>query len=223
MVEDIGFLFDNDGVLMDSCALIWRSWQLLMDEEKELRITHEQFEQGLGKTNALLLAEIAPNVSEETRERWAERREAIYRGIAVGHVSLIEGMEDFLQQVVEAGFPRIIASSTAPANLQLYVSSTVLGEYFENYVSAEEVAHSKPYPDIFLEAAERIGLPPEQCIVLEDAPAGVEAGKRAGCFVIALGTTHPKEKLPGYDLFYPSPAGLNLPDILEAFRSWSMK
>ena len=223
MIKEYGVLFDNDGVLIDSCALIWRSWQLLMEEEPELHISHEVFVQALGKTNALILAEIAPNASEETRHRWAERREELYRSIARGNVSLIEGMEDFLQQVKEANLPRIIASSTAPANLQMFVSSTVLGNYFDHYVSAEELAHSKPYPDIFLAAAEQLGLPPEQCIVLEDAPAGVEAGKRAGCFVIALGTTHPKELLPGCDLFFSSAHGLKLPDITEAFQEWRKK
>ncbi|NGX55616.1 MAG: Beta-phosphoglucomutase [Chlamydiae bacterium] len=216
----VGFLFDNDGVLIDSCDLLWISWQQLMKEESEVKIDKETFVRGLGKTNALIFREIAPEVSEETRRRWSIRREAIFRELVRGKIELLPGIEPFLKSIKKAKIPRIIASSTAPENLEMYLSSTPLGHYFDSYVSAEETPRSKPFPDIFIAAAERLGLPPEECIVVEDAATGVEAGKSAGCFVVAIGTTHSQEALEGYDLYYSTPHELDLEIILEAFEKW---
>lgn len=216
----VGFLFDNDGVLIDSCEQLWLSWQHLMKEEAEVKIDKETFVKALGKTNALIFREIAPDVSEEKRRRWSIRREAIFREIVRGNIELLPGIEPFLKSLKKAKIPRIIASSTAPENLEMYLASSPLGHYFDSYVSAEETPRSKPFPDIFIAAAEKLSLPPEECIVVEDAATGVEAGKSAGCFVVAIGTTHTKEALQKCDLYYPTAHELNLETILEAFEKW---
>lgn len=216
----IAFLFDNDGVLIDSSEQHWQSWVLLMKQEPELKMTYEQFTKGFGKRNDLILKEIAPHIPEKTRYKWAQKKEELFRECARGRIALLPGMETFLKAVVEAGIPHIIASSTPTENLDMYISSTVLGNYFEHYLSAEEVAHGKPAPDIFIAAAQRIGADPADCIVLEDAPAGIRAGKAAGAFVVALETTHSKEALSDYDMIYSSPSNLDLQEILQAFTVW---
>lgn len=213
----IGFLFDNDGVLIDSSAFHWYSWQLLMQEDDSLKLTEEQFVEGFGKRNDLILKEAQPKASEKQRQQWAERKEELFRQSAQGKISLLPGMETFLKELKQKNIPRIIASSTPIENLRMYLKQTVLGNYFTQFVSAEEVPHGKPHPDVFLEAAKRLGLPPSSCIVIEDAPAGIEAGKKAGCYVIALETTHSKESLTYADLIYPSAHSLNLNTILSTF------
>lgn len=217
---NIAFLFDNDGVLIDSSEFHWQSWQLLMEEEPSLKMDRDQFIHGFGKRNDLILKEIFPNAPEEKRRAWAERKEELFRQCARGKISLLPGMERFLKEIEKAGIPRIIASSTPVENLEMYIHSTVLGNYFEHYLSAEEVAHGKPYPDIFLAAAKQLGFDPKDCIVVEDAPAGIEAGKAAGAFVVALETTHTKESLSDYDMIYASPSELDLQEILKAFTVW---
>ena len=216
----VAFLFDNDGVLIDSSALHWKSWELLMHEEPELVMDHVLFTQTFGMRNDLILQKIVPHIPEEKRHELAERKEGIFREIAAGKVQLLPGIESFLQHIVENGLPHIIASSTPIENLEMYLASTVLGDYFEHFVSAEEVEHGKPFPHIFIEAAKRLGFAPEECIVIEDAPAGIEAGKAAGCFVVALATTHAKEALENYDVIYETPAHLDLQEILMAFTVW---
>lgn len=216
----VAFLFDNDGVLVDTSAYHWLSWQHLMEEDHELKMGHEEFRTSFGKRNELILKELAPDATEAQHLKWASRKEELLRQKIGGKVKLLCGMEEFLKQVVEAKIPHIIASSTPIENLKLYLTTTVLGRYFDAFVSGEEVAQGKPAPDIFIEAAHRLGFESQECVVFEDAPAGIEAGKSAGAFVVALETTHEKSRLRGYDLIYPSARELNLQEILQAFNLW---
>ena len=129
-------------------------------------------------------------------------------------------MERFLQEVVASKLPHIIASSTPVVNLEFYLKQTPLGKYFDAYASAEEVARGKPYPDVFQEAARRIGLDPVDCIVLEDSQAGLQAGRDAGAFVVALATSLPAEELRNYDALYPSPQELDLSLLVQQWEVW---
>lgn len=217
-IETYGFLFDNDGVLIDSEHFHWLSWVRLMEKEGNFFLSKETFLQTFGKRNDLILQQVLPDASPEKREQLALQKEAFFRDEAKGKIQLLEGMEAFLKDLKKRHVPRIIASSTPIANLKMFLSSTVLGSYFDSFVSAEEVAHGKPFPDVFLEAAKRLKLPPQQCIVLEDAPVGIEAGKKAGCFVVALATTHCPENLTRADLIYPSPSALNFEEILQKWK-----
>jgi beta-phosphoglucomutase len=220
-VKPVAFLFDNDGVLIDSSELHWQSWKMMMQEIPHFKMSKEEFINGFGKRNDLILQDVAPHIPLETRQHWAKRKEELFRACAQGKVSLLPGMESFLKKVAAAHIPRIIASSTPIENLEMYINTTVLGRYFEDYLSAEEVSHGKPAPDVFIAAAHRLNFRPEQCIVFEDAPAGIEAGKAAGSFVVAMETTHSSEQLKNYDLIYPSPQELDLQEILQAFNVWS--
>jgi HAD superfamily hydrolase (TIGR01509 family) len=218
---EVAFLFDNDGVLVDSNALHWQSWQLLMKEEPTLQMNEKQFVHMFGKRNDRILQELAPHVPAETRKSWAEKKEEIFRREAKQSITLIPGIVPFLQGVLSAKIPHIIASSAPLANLELFLTATSLGNYFEHYISAESVAQGKPAPDVFVAAAHQLGFTPCQCVVFEDAPAGIKAGKAAPSFVVALETTHPAEELYEADLIYPSAHDLDLAEILAAFTKWS--
>lgn len=191
-----------------------------MREDPQLTMTHQEFIEGFGKRNDLILQELFPNVPSEKKEEWALRKEVLFREAAIDKITLLPGMGDFLKAVKAKNIPHIIASSTPIANLEMFISSTELGEYFDDFVSAEEVPAGKPAPDIFIAAAKRLNLEPESCIVVEDAPAGIEAAKRAGCFIVALATTHKEEALKDYHLLYKDPTTLNLQEILQHFNVW---
>lgn len=213
-MKRVAFLFDNDGVLIDSSALHWQSWQLLMQEVPALKMDRTEFIKSFGKRNELILKHLIPHLSEEERKELADRKEALFRKCARGNITLLPGIEHFLKQVIAANIPHIIASSTPIANLEMFLSETVLGTYFEHYISAEEVEHGKPAPDIFIAAAKRIGYEPHECVVFEDAQVGIDSGRAAGCFVVALETTEPRSALSNYNLIYPSPRELDLQHIL---------
>ncbi|MBJ7449775.1 MAG: HAD family phosphatase [Parachlamydiales bacterium] len=212
------FLFDNDGVLMDSGDLHWEAWKELEKEVPSFSMTHDQFIHSFGKTNDLILSELIPSLSKDERTKLGILKETLFRKVSKGKIQLLPGMEDFLSRLKEKNIPRIIASSAPIDNILFFLEETPLKHYFSQYVSGEEVAHGKPAPDVFLEAAKRLNKDPKECIVLEDSLAGLEAGKKAGCFVIALATSLPAEKLKHYDLIYPSPAYLDYPTILTQWN-----
>lgn len=215
---EIGFLFDNDGVLIDSQKLHWLSWQRLMQQDSRLKCDEETFLKSFGKRNDLIFKELLPDASDRERAQLGVRKEEFFRSAAKDKITLIEGMEDFLKVLHKESIPRIIASSAPIENLKMFLKATVLGTYFDAFVSAEEVAHGKPFPDVFIEAAKRLKLPTSSCIVIEDAPVGIKAGKRAGCFVVALCTTHDKRELQESDMIFPSPKELDLSLILKKFK-----
>ncbi len=216
-MSQVGLLFDNDGVLVDSSELHWLSWEKLMEEDPSFQMTKEQFVAGFGKRNEHILRDVAAEDGEK-HVAWAKRKEEHFRDCAHGSITLLPGIEQFLQQVKAKQMPRIIASSTPVANLEMYLETTALGDYFDAYVSGEQVAEGKPAPDIFLAAAKRLGIPPERCIVFEDAPAGIQAGKSAGCFVVALATSYPAQELENYDLLFQTPHELDLEAVLQHFH-----
>lgn len=220
----VGLLFDNDGVLVDSTAFHWQAWQLLMKEES-FSFMFQDFANTFGLTNDAILQKLLPDLTIEERERIAKRKEELFRQCARGKLGVMEEMKPFLREVKRANLPRIIASSTPKENLDMFLESTELGEFFDQYVSADTLKRSKPFPDIFLEAAKRIGCKPEDSIVFEDAPAGLQAARSAHTFVVALCTSHTEEELShyDYDLIFPNPSYLKLPMILAEFELWKKR
>lgn len=218
----VGFLFDNDGVLIDSRELHFRAWEEFSRKNLERVIDYATFLEGFGKSNETFLRDHFPKSTVEQRAAWAEGKEEIFRTLAQGQLALLPGVEAFLQDVEAHQFSKIIASSAPRKNLEFFLEKTPLGKYFTTFVSGEEVRKGKPAPHIFREAARRIGRLPKECIVLEDAPAGLLAARRAGCFSVALLTTHPKEALHHYDLLIESTQRLHLPTLLTAYAKWKV-
>ena len=97
--------------------------------------------------------------------------------------------------LAQAGYTLAVGTSGPPENLELVLRETGLGHYFAAKVHGFDVAHGKPAPDIFLLAAERAGLSPDNCVVVEDAPVGIQAGLVAGMQIIGYVGSHPAERL----------------------------
>ena len=104
-----------------------------------------------------------------------------------------------------------IVSSTPRANIEVMLQSLGLWEMFEVIVGEEDATRGKPDPEGFLTAAQRLGVPPEACVVIEDAPEGIAAGKAAGTRCIGVTTTRPADRLSEADLVV---------DTLEDERVW---
>jgi len=182
--------------VIDSSAQHERSWEILAAEiSKPLPEGH--FKRGFGKKNQVIIPEILCWATDSAEvERIADRKETIYRELVQRDgVRILPGARELLAALREAGIPRAIASSTPRQNLEAIFASTGLGEWFDAVVCGDDVIHGKPAPDIFLLAAERLGLAPADCVVIEDAHAGIEAAKRAGMPVLGIATTHPVPSL----------------------------
>ncbi|MCB0206765.1 MAG: HAD family hydrolase, partial [Anaerolineae bacterium] len=129
----------------------------------------------------------------------AARKEELFRDLLRGNVRALPGVVDWLARLHDAGVRQALASSAPPANIDLMLDELTLRPYFAVVVSGTGLP-SKPDPAVFLRAAERIGVAPSQCVVMEDALAGVGAAKNAGMRCIAVTTTNPAEALQAADI-----------------------
>src|SRR5581483_7915953 len=109
----------------------------------------------------------------------------------------LPGVRELLERLEREEIPRAVVTSTPRANLDMILDAIRISGCFQALVSAEDTAKGKPDPAGFLLAAERLGVAPESCVVIEDAPAGVQAAKAAGMRAIAVTTTHPAPDLTG--------------------------
>jgi HAD superfamily hydrolase (TIGR01509 family) len=119
-----------------------------------------------------------------------EQKEAGYREVFRPHLRLIPGLDSFLQQAYLRQIPMAIGSAALPVNIHYVLEGLQISHYFNAIVSAVDVRVSKPDPETFLSAAEKLGVNPADCIVFEDAPKGVEAASRAGMKCVVLTTMH---------------------------------
>ena len=130
---------------------------------------------------------------------------------------VLPGSRELLTALKEAGIPRAVGSSTSRTNLDAIFASTGLGEFFDVVVSAEDVINGKPAPDVFLKAAQLLGVSPERCVVFEDALFGIEAARRAGMKVVAVATTNPLELLSHADRAVQSLADISIKELQSLF------
>ena len=141
---------------------------------------------------------------------WKEQR---YREIIAEKLTLPPGVGELLDDLKRCGFLLAVGSSAPKANLNLVLERVRIKDYFDACVTGEEVVEGKPAPETFLKAAEKLGLPPDRCIVVEDAVQGVAAGKAAGMPVVAVTTTRDRAALSTADIIVDSLGELTAQDF----------
>ncbi|MER6389046.1 HAD-IA family hydrolase [Streptomyces sp. NPDC001523] len=180
-------LFDNDGTLVSSMESVRRCWTRWA---REHGITEEAFAavELHGRPAAEIIAELLP---AEARPAALARIEDLEVEDVVGGVVLLPGTEELLS-TLPAGRWAVVTSATRPlAEARL----REVGVDFPELVAADDVTRGKPDPEPFLLAAARLGVDPARCVVFEDAPAGLAAGRAAGMRTVALTTTHTAAEL----------------------------
>ena len=162
----------------------------------ELGIVLEEtwFQRTFGRANQDIIPEMMGRaLTQASIDELSERKEAVFRRIAVARLPLFPGAFALVEGLATAGWRLGIGSSTPRANLDLVVPLLGLDGHMTATVGMEDVSRHKPEPDVFLEVARRLDVAPERCLVFEDAPAGIEAGQRAGMVPIAVTTHHPAQ------------------------------
>lgn len=181
-----GVLWDVDGVVIDSAEQHRLAWKQLA-EENGFPFSDAVFWAGFGRRNAdvipLMFGVAGP---PECVAALAERKEQVYRTLVAEQGRALPGARELMAALHAAGYRQALASSAPEANIRLIVDLLGLAPYLGATVSGEAVAHGKPAPDIFLAAAERLGVAPRSCLVIEDAPAGVQAAHAAGMRCLAV-------------------------------------
>jgi HAD superfamily hydrolase (TIGR01509 family) len=176
-----GVLWDLDGTLVDSEEFHWLAWRDTMRPEG-VELTYEQFLASFGQRNDRILpAWLGADVDAARVQRIGDDKEAEYRRLAETRgLTPLPGVREWLSALRASGWKQAIASSAPRANVGMMLRVAGLEGYFDATVSADDVTIGKPDPQIFLKAAEKLGIPPARCVVVEDAAAGVEGARRAG-------------------------------------------
>jgi beta-phosphoglucomutase len=183
-------LFDMDGVLVDSSRAHYKSW-LALSGPIGRTMTVEQFNASFGRTSREILRSLWPELHLEEKEIAAldARKEAAFREILAADFPAMPGARGLLRRLKDGGVPVAIGSSGPPENVDLTLDRLGVRTIFAAVVTGMDVTRGKPDPQVFLLAAQRLGIPPRRCVVVEDAPLGIEAARRAGMASVGLAST----------------------------------
>lgn len=184
------FLFDMDGTLVDNMAYHTRAWAQVMREEFDIVIDPADWERRTaGKpTTVIMREEVDPGMSDARIEQINLRKEELYRRAFHPNLALTDGAEGFLRAARQAGFLLAVCTSANKENLDFVLDGARIRPLFDAVLCKDDFMRGKPDPEIFLNAARRLGVSPRRCMVFEDAPAGIEAARRAGMRVVAIAT-----------------------------------
>jgi len=176
------------------------------------------FEQTFGQQSPTITRKLlGPEVDKVIVEKWASLKEQYYREMVREKLTPLPGVLRIIKELESEGFKLAVGSSGPPENVELLLSQLKIKAYFDVIITAADVKNGKPEPDVFLNAAKILNINPKNCLVIEDAPVGIEAAKRAGMISIALTTTHDKEELLGAQLIIKDLTEINVADIISLF------
>lgn len=210
------FLFDLDGVLTDTSEYHYQGWKRLADEENIPfgRVENEAL-RGVSRRESLEILLKGRRLTEQQMLAWMERKNTYYVELIkqMTPADILPGSLELLTELRQAGIKIAIVSSSKNASTVL--ERLQLMPYIDLVVDGSSGLPSKPAPDLFLRAAQGLGVPAAECLVVEDAAAGIEAGLAAGMRTLGLG---PVERVGAAELVRLSLEGVQLSEILEALR-----
>lgn len=192
------FIFDMDGVLVDSNPTHKIALKRFCKEHGYDLSETDLREKIYGRTNRDWLLNLFGQLDEDTIRSYASEKEALFRSL-YHDVKPLNGLVSFLETLDRLKFRRAIATSAPQANVDFTLAKTGMGKYFTTILDDSFVTEGKPNPQIYIKSAQALELDPTKCIVFEDSLSGVQAGKRAGCKVVGLTTTHTPEELTEAD------------------------
>lgn len=208
------FIFDLDGVLVDTAEYHYRGWKRLADEEG-LPFDRKENEalRGISRRESLLLILKGRTLPEEKIQEMMERKNRYYLEFIrdVAPADMLPGASELLQEIHAAGLKSAVGS--ASKNASQVVQQLGIASLLDAVSDGYSVVNPKPAPDLFLHAAAQLGVPPAECVVVEDAAAGIQATQAGGFRSVGLG---PVERVGAADLVLPSLAGARLEQILAA-------
>jgi beta-phosphoglucomutase len=188
-VKDFAFLFDLDGVIIDSMPLHTQAWSAYLEQLGLPAADATIASRMHGKRNDDIVADfVGRDLDPATVFEHGAAKERLYRQLMATRLKehLVRGVEHFLARF--EGVPMAVASNAEPANVDMVLDGAGLRSRFRVVVDGQQVDRPKPFPDVYLRAASLLEVNPLNCIVFEDSPTGVEAGRSAGMHVVGVQT-----------------------------------
>ncbi|MFQ5865545.1 MAG: HAD family hydrolase [bacterium] len=205
-------LFDYDGVLVNSLPFHVKAWQNVLSAYN-IKVKPDDVRLREGSRSIEIAREIFEdwnvNISEDALVKLVETKQRIYRDIT--KAKLEHGVEAFLDKLKRQGILLGLVTGSARLNVQAVLNSAVTGQ-FDIFISGDDVNEGKPSPEAYLKAAHELNVAPSQCLVIENAPLGIEAAKKAGMLVVGLTTTLDQSHLDGADFIAQ--------DLMELANRW---
>jgi beta-phosphoglucomutase len=217
-------IFDLDGVLVDTGWAHKQAW-FAFAEKQGVSISDDFFAATFGMTNDRIIPMLlGRNFSSRQLKQLSDWKEQLYRRIIADKLAPDERLETLLADLKRNDFSLAIGSSAPRANLDLIRERLRLDRYFDVYVTCEDVDEGKPSPQVFIRAAAELSIPPNNCVVVEDAVPGIEAAKAAKMAVIALTTTRNRSDLQkaNADLIFDTIAELKPETIIKLLANRSL-
>jgi beta-phosphoglucomutase-like phosphatase (HAD superfamily) len=221
-------LFDLDGTLIDSMPHHRDAWAAWYARRQLVADTVHLFASTAGRSNAEIMLDLFPTHSVAEHVAMAEEKEALYREFARRSLALVGGAREYLERARAAGFRLALCTASTVPNMALAFERHGIDRWVETIVSPADIqsgpgagapVRGKPHPDIFLEAARRLGVEPAHCVVFEDAPLGIEGARRAGMRAVALTTTLPAAEFTAFDNLIAIAADFSAPALIALIRS----
>jgi len=181
-----GLIFDMDGTIVDNMRFhddAWEAWHA----KYALPFDRPSFfGRTAGRTNPEIIGEMFPDLSQDEIVARGMEKEALYVELYRPHVRAVSGLVELMARAEAAAVPMAVGTAAPNDNIAVVLDTLTLRERFRTIVSPSQGFRGKPHPDMFLAAAERMGVAPAECVVFEDAPLGIEAARRAGMRAVAM-------------------------------------
>jgi beta-phosphoglucomutase family hydrolase len=185
-----GAIFDLDGTIVDNMPVHVEAFAIFAERHGLPPLTLDDRRRLDGRRNREIFPDLFGRpLSPEELRAFTDEKEALYRARSAGRLSVLPGLIRLLDRLDAHQIPVAIASSAPPENIRHTLAELGLATRLTRIVRGDEVPHGKPAPDIFLEAASRLGVPPGECTAFEDALAGIAAARAAGMVAIAVTTS----------------------------------
>jgi len=197
-----GVLFDLDGVIVDTLHYHYLAWKHMFEKygrgtpvSEHSVLLHEG--RNSREILPLLMQETGVTIPEDQQKAFIEEKRAYFRSIV--QVTQYPGAFEVIDELRQRGFKVALVTACALKNMQHNLSRQEQA-HFDFIITGDEVPRAKPFPDPYITAARQLGLTPEECLVVENAPLGIESAKNAGMFCVAIETTLGEEYLKSADI-----------------------
>jgi beta-phosphoglucomutase family hydrolase len=212
------FIFDLNGTMIDDMQFHLKAWYHIMNDELGAQLSWEAVKKEMYGKNSEVLERVfgKGRFTAEEMNTLSIEKEKRYQHEYIDHLRLIPGLQQFLEKAYALRIPMAIGSAAIMFNIDFVLDNLQIRHFFSAIVSADDVQLSKPHPETYLKAAQQLGMAPQNCLVFEDAPKGVEAAQNAHMPSVVLTLLHEEEDFAQYnnivqfvkDYTELSPAGL---------------
>lgn len=210
MIYKEAYIFDMDGTLIDNMHFQYEAWRQFFSFHKgEMTFEEVKRRTAVGIPRKIVAKFFDNSLKDEEIPVYLDQKEEFFQDLYRRHIKPIKGLPEFLEKTALNNIPIALATGSDYRNINFTFDELNIRKYFKVVVSADNVRRGKPDPESFVQAAARLGVKPENCLVFEDSLGGIEAAQRAGMQIVALTTMHSREEL------------VNLPGVLMVIDDYT--